>query len=199
MATSGISRTHMFLLRGSLRCMVAFGWLWFLVPLLTWRNGDAVSWDGQTDHSQVAPGLHTVRGAAAYWEGQVHVEVNQPSVGLRLLSWLPEALMAVAVIVTGFLLLRLLYETQAGRPFFASSASRLRAISLVIGVAAVAVPITWSTANRAILETALRGQVEPHVHVAQMATWLLVALVVRVVAEAFRIGTRLQDDVEGLV
>ena len=199
MATSGISRTQVFFLRGSLRSMVTFGWLWFLVPLLTWRNGDALSWDGETDHSRVAPGLRTVRGAAAYWEGQVHVEIYHPSAGLRLLSWLPEAIVAVAVIVTGFLLLRLLYETQAGRPFFASSASRLRAISLVVGVAAVAVPISWSVANRAILEAAARGQTGGHVHFAQMATWLVVALVVRVVAEAFRIGTRLQEDVEGLV
>ena len=32
-----------------------------------------------------------------------------------------------------------------------------------------------------------------------MLTWLLVALVVRVIAEAFRIGTELRRDTEGLV
>lgn len=200
MAASGLSKTQLFLLRGSLRSMVVFGGLWFLVPLLSWRNGDGVDWTGESDVSKVAPGLHLARGAHAYWEGAVHVTIADPSTGLRLIAWLPSAIVAVAVIVTGFLLLRIMYETQEGRPFFESSARRLRLVSLTIGVAAVAAPLAWNAANRHVLEAATtRPQVESHVHVAAMATWLVVALVVRVVAEAFRIGTRLQEDVEGLV
>ena len=200
MAAPGLNKTQLFLLRGSLRCMIVFGGLWFMVPLLSWSNGEGVDWSGQADQSSTAPGLHTANGANAYWEGAVHVTIGDPSTSLRLLTWVPAAIVAVAVIVTGFQLLRIMYETQAGRPFFDSSARRLRLVSLVIGVAAVASPLAWSAANRRVIEAATtRGQVDSHVHLATMATWLVVALVVRVIAEAFRIGTRLQTDVEGLV
>jgi hypothetical protein len=42
-------------------------------------------------------------------------------------------------------------------------------------------------------------QVAADLHVGTVLGWLLVALVVRVIAEAFRIGTELRHDTEGLV
>jgi hypothetical protein len=180
--------------------MVVFGGLWFLVPALTWAHGDAIDWYGETSRSAVAPRMQMVDGAQAFFEGQVHVIIDDPSVELRLLSWLPGAIVATAVIVTGFLLLRLMYATQDGQPFFATSVRRLRTISLVIGAAAILQPLAWSAVNHAVLEAATTDvRVEPQVHFAAMATWLVVALVVRVMAEAFRVGTGLRADVEGLV
>ena len=73
-------------------------------------------------------------------------------------------------------------------------------VSRVIAVAAVTAPIAWSVANIEVAEQALPSRDVPgHVDLSQMLTWLLVALVVRVIAEAFRIGTELRRDTEGLV
>ena len=110
-------------------------------------------------------------------------------------------IIGLSVSVVGFLLLGILHETYAGQPFFDSSARRLRLVSRVIAVAAVTAPI-------AVVDRERRGRrgrrcrrstCPGDVDLSQMLTWLLVALVVRVIAEAFRIGTELRRDTEGLV
>ncbi|MCW2773684.1 MAG: hypothetical protein JWN91_2010 [Nocardioides sp.] len=192
----GITRTQRVLLRGALRCMVIFG---LLVVFLQVAN--AVG-DGVLSRSiDVADGDRVglrQRGVHVY-ESAIRVDLERASTQLWLESLLPTVLLALAVAVIGFMLLRVFHETDAGQPFFDSSARRLRVVSAVIAVAAIVVPLSSAFADEAVLAVAQPRLETNGPDFAAVALWLVIALVVRVIAEAFRIGTQLRDDTEGLV
>jgi hypothetical protein len=200
MAT-GISRTQLVLLRGSLRLLVLCGPLYVVVAVLNAWDSGSLTWDAELNRSRQLGGLVPLApDASAIWEGQVQLVLDDPSAWLWLLALAPTVIVALSLSVVGFQLLGILHETYAGQPFLDSSARRLRMVSRVIAVAAVTAPILWSVANVEIAEEAVPSlDVPGHVDLSQMMTWLLVALVVRVIAEAFRIGTELRRDTEGLV
>ncbi|GAW47837.1 MULTISPECIES: DUF2975 domain-containing protein [unclassified Nocardioides] len=192
----GITRTQRVLLRGALRCMVLFG---LLVVFLQIAN--AVG-DGVLSRSiDVADGDRVglrQRGVYVY-ESAVRVDLDHASTQLWVESLLPTVLLALAVAAIGFMLLRVFHETDAGQPFFDSSARRLRVVSAVIAVAAIVVPLAAAFADSEVLAVAQPRLETGGPDVAAVALWLVIALVVRVIAEAFRIGTQLRDDTEGLV
>ncbi len=192
----GITRTQRILLRGSLRCMAVFGPLVAAFQIANAVGGEVLSRTIGVSGGRPVPG--TRRGAYVY-QSAVRVDLLNANASVWLQCLLPTVLLALAVTVTGFLLLRILYETDAGQPFFDSSARRLRTISAVIAVAAIAVPIASAIADDAVLATARPRLQSDGPDFSVIATWLVVALVVRVVAEAFRIGTQLRDETEGLV
>lgn len=200
MAT-GISKTQLVLLRGSLRTLVLFGPLYVVVAVLDAWDGGSLSWDAELNRSRPLGRLIPLApGASAIWEGQVQLVIEDASPLLWLLALAPTVIVALSLSVVGFQLLGILHETYAGKPFFDSSARRLRMVSRVIAIAAVTAPILWSVANVEIAEDAAPSlDVPGDIDLSQMLTWLLVALVVRVIAEAFRIGTELRRDTEGLV
>jgi hypothetical protein len=192
----GITRTQRVLLRGALRCMVIFG---LLVVFLQIAN--AVG-DGVLSRSiDVADGDRAglpQRGVYVY-ESAVRVDLERASTQLWVESLLPTVLLALAVAVIGFMLLRVFHETDAGQPFFDSSARRLRVVSAVIAVAAIVVPLSSAFADDEVLAVAQPRLETNGPDFAAVALWLVIALVVRVIAEAFRIGTQLRDATEGLV
>jgi hypothetical protein len=192
----GITRTQRVLLRGALRCMVIFG---LLVVFLQIAN--AVG-DGVLSRSiDVADGDRAglpQRGVYVY-ESAVRVDLERASTQLWVESLLPTVLLALAVAVIGFMLLRIFHETDAGQPFFDSSARRLRVVSAVIAVAAIVVPLSSAFADDEVLAVAQPRLETNGPDFAAVALWLVIALVVRVIAEAFRIGTQLRDATEGLV
>jgi hypothetical protein len=197
----GISKTQLVLLRGSLRTLVLFAPLYVLVSVLRWTSHETFSWDARLGDAQSLDGrLPLAPGATATWEGQAQIHLDDPSVLVWVAALVPTTIVGLSVSVVAFLLLGILYETHAGQPFFDSSSRRLRWVSRVIAVTAVTAPVAWSIANVEIAEEALPSRNVPgDVDLSQMLTWLLVALVVRVIAEAFRIGTELRRDTEGLV
>lgn len=193
----GLTRTQRVLLRGSLRCMVMFGLLVVAFQLATFIGGRDVSRTTRVDGGQ---GRHLGTDHSIHvYESALRIDLEHASTSLALVTILPTVILALAVALVGFLLLRVFHETDAGRPFFDSSATRLRAISWVVAVTAILVPIASAQADREVLAAALPKVDAAGVNGLQMVTWLVVALVVRVIAEAFRIGTRLRDDTEGLV
>jgi hypothetical protein len=192
----GITRTQRVLLRGSLRCMVTFG---LLVVFLQVANavGDGVlsRTVGVADGDRVGA---RERGVHVY-DSALRVDLEHASTRLWAESLLPTVLLALAVAVIAFLLLRVFHETDAGQPFFTSSARRLRMVSAVIAVAAIVVPLSSAIADDQVLALAQPRLETDGPDFAAIALWLVIALVVRVIAEAFRIGTQLRDDTEGLV
>lgn len=195
----GITRTQRVLLRGSLRCMTVFGPLVLVVQIASFLDSHDVSWTARVDESSTR-GQHFGPGNHIHvYQSALRIDLQDASTAVALSTLLPTVILALAVSLVGFLLLRIFHETDAGRPFFDTSASRLRAVSLVVGVAAILVPITDAEADRRVLSAALPNVESAGVNWVQLATWLVVALVVRVIAEAFRVGTQLRDDTEGLV
>jgi hypothetical protein len=195
-----------FLLRGFLRLLVLTTPLLILFAALdadhrrvTWvepRDGDAPrelpSWFG------------TPRtGTSVEVEGRIRYVVDHASTGLWLLSLLPALVLALAVSGVALLLLRLMHETYAGRPFSEHGVRRLRLVAAVVGAAAIVVPLLDSVSAHAIVARVLPDRVPGIVDgwdiLGATIPWLVVALLVLAVAEAFDIGVGLADDVAGLV
>jgi hypothetical protein len=195
----GITRTQRVLLRGSLRCMVLFGPLVLVLQVAQFLESSPVSWTARVEgwstrgqHLGTDDSIHVHQSA-------LRIDLAHASTSVALSTLIPGVILALAVSLVGFLLLRIFHETDAGRPFFDTSASRLRAVSAVVAVAAILVPVTHAEADRRVLAAALPRLESAGLNWVQLATWLVVALVIRVVAEAFRIGTQLRDDTMGLV
>lgn len=200
MAATGISRTQLVLLRGSLRSLVLFGPLYVLVRVLTMRDNDSVTWWTWLGGSRYDGRVPIAEGATVEDAGIVPIRLEDPSTEVWIATLAPTVIIGLAVSVVGFLLLGILHETYAGQPFFDSSSRRLRLVARVLAIVAVTVPVTRSIANVEVAEQAVPSlNVPGDIDVSTMLLWLLVALVVRVIAEAFRIGTELRRDTEGLV
>jgi hypothetical protein len=196
----GISKTQLVLLRGSLRSLVLFGPLYVLVRVLTLRDGGDLTWDTWLGGSRYDGRVPLAEGASAEDAGSVPIRLDDPSTEVWVAALTPTVIIGLAVSVVGFALLGILHETYAGAPFFDSSSRRLRLVSRVIAIVAVTVPVSRSIANVEVAEQAVPSlNVPGDIDVSTMLLWLLVALVVRVIAEAFRIGTELRRDTEGLV
>lgn len=169
-----------------------------VAPLVGWLRGrpltDLVGTDAQ---GAPLPASQTLRGAHAAWDGNVRVELADPSAGLRLLDLLPGLLLSIAVIVVVALLARLLAGARAGRPFGTTSMRDLQQVAGTMLVAAFVVPLAGAVADHAVLRAALA---DPPPFGYEIATgWLLAGLLVGVLAEVFATGSRLADDIEGLV
>ena len=202
MAATGISKTQLVLLRGSLRTLVLFGPLYVVVAVLDAWDGGSLSWDAELSRSRPLGRLVPLApGASAIWEGQVQIVIQDASPLLWLLALAPTVIVALSLSVVGFQLLGILHETYAGQPFFDSSARRLRMVSRVIADRGgdSADPVVGGERRDRRAGGAVARRPRRHRRVADARPWLLVALVVRVIAEAFRIGTELRRDTEGLV
>ena len=195
-----------FLLRGFLR-LLALGTPLFV--LFTGLDSDdrQVSW---VDHrslvdSEVPSGMYGAPepGTQLQLDGKPHFTVDHASLGLWLVTLLPTFLLLVAVSAVALMLLRTLRETYAGQPFSARAVRRLRLVAAVIAAAAVVVPLLQSVSIHAITHRVVPEQATGLWSrwdvLGETVPWLVGALLVLCVSEAFGVGTRLTHDVDGLV
>jgi hypothetical protein len=195
-----------FLLRGFLRLLVLTTPLFVFFGLLAATGERRVTWVDQRWSSEgEAPGVaqQAEPGTSLAVEGHVKYVVDEASPWLWIVSLLPGLLLALAVSTVALLLLRMMRETYAGRPFSASGARRLRRVAAVVAGAAVLVPMLQAVSAHAIatqvLPSEAPGLLDRWDLLSGTVPWLVVALLVLAVAEAFGIGARLADDVDGLV
>ncbi len=195
-----------FLLQGFLRLLVLVTPLFVFFTVLSSDNRRVTWVDTHTSFS-AEPSLSTLgsprSGTQIQGEAQLRYVVDQASVGLWLVTLLPGFVLAVAISAVALLLLRTMRETYAGRPFSEHGVRRLRLIAAVVGTSAVVVPLLSSLSSHAIVARVLPDQA-PGIFAGwdvdgATIPWLVVALVVLAIAEAFDIGAGLADDVEGLV
>ena len=195
-----------FLLRGFLRLLVLVTPLFLFFSVLT-ADQRRVTWVDTRTSFVAEPSLSTLGtprpGTQIEGEAQLRYVVDHASVGLWLVTLLPAFVLAVAVSAVALLLLRTMRETYAGRPFSEHGVRRLRLVAAVVGSAAIVVPLLNSVSAHAIVARVLPEQA-PGIYdgwdiLGATIPWLVVALIVLAVAEAFDIGAGLADDVDGLV
>ena len=195
-----------FLLRGFLRLLVLVTPLFVFFVVLDSGNRRVTWVDTHTTFS-AEPSLSTLGtpqpGTQIQGDAQLRYVVDHASVGLWLINLLPAFLLAVAVSTVALLLLRTMRETYTGRPFSEHGVRRLRLVATVVGTSAVVVPMLSSVSAHAIVARVLPDQAPGILArwdvVGATVPWLVVALIVLAVAEAFDLGVRLADDVDGLV
>ncbi|WP_150242579.1 DUF2975 domain-containing protein [Nocardiopsis quinghaiensis] len=146
-----------------------------------------------------ARGDVTVEGAE-----RMVITFHDPSQAERLLLVAPSLLTVLAIGLVTYLLLRMAMTLDRGDPFTPANVRRMFAIALTVIAGSILVPVVEAVVgaelgSRAVepdapvffaLTLGLEGGVVP---------LLLVGLVLAALAEVFRRGTRLREDVEGLV
>ena len=166
-----------------------------LAPVVGWVRGTAltVPYVSAID----VPALDGT--GVAYGEGRYDVSVPDPTAAQRLLDLVPGLLLA-AVVVTGcWLVVRIMRGIADGDPFRRRNVTRLRGLALLI---AIGLPTVWFT--RLPVDLALLGSLDlggggPAAIVEVPWAPVVVGTAVALVAEAFRTGAGLHDDLEGLV
>ena len=154
--------------------------------ILRWVDGDVT-----------VPELDAVGtsyGAAAY-----DVILADPTVAQRLLDLAP-GLLAVALLVTGSLLIVAVMRTiAAGDPFVAANVRRMRQLAALLLVGPFFAFFLSMSVHGALLGDVDLGGLALSAVLDIPWAWFVAGMVVALLAEAFKAGSRLRDDVDGLV
>lgn len=174
---------------------LAAAWAWVVGPLVAWAQGDAIPVEMTSPVS--VPALEAV--GITPGSGTYQVLVEDPTVGQRLLSLAPGVAWVIIVGLTCWLVWRLMRTIAAGDPFDPANVTRLRGIGglLVLGTA---VAFAVELVARGVLTSSIDTG-DPVVGVFLSVPWLpmVTGMVAALLAEAFKAGSRLRDDLDGLV
>jgi hypothetical protein len=157
---------------------------------------------GLPEDSRLEPAASTAAGISS-GPGSVPVSLLVPElpVGLRLLTGLPTLTAGALGLAAAVLLRLLLLDVAMGRPFAVRNPARFRGLAVLTIAYAVAPGLFASLATVAVLH-----RIDPASHTPLGVTILdlpllpfLLAGALMVMAEVFRHGRALTDDVDGLV
>jgi hypothetical protein len=185
------------------------GLLW-ITPLIPSGGGGVVANTVTVPRPEGVPEPSVAVGAASpdvsvAAPPEVVVEFHDPTALERLLLAAPGLLGTAAVLVVLFMVLRLVRSLDRGEPFVAANVRRVYAIAYTVLVGSLAVPVAGAVCDSVLRSRALgadglvltagllggRGGIS----LALVLTGFLLAAL----AEVFRRGARLREDVEGLV
>ncbi len=180
------------------------------VSLLDGLRRDDVVVPVRADFSRLPGGGASAPVPAAGLPDGSYVEVRSPEQVLRvpgatvlerLLAGADIALIGLAVLVGAVLLRRLLLTVAEGRPFAPGNARRLAVIAVLVGGVGTLAPALPDLAGMLVLDRLdAVGPDSPYgFGVSFPLLPLLVTPVLLALAEAFRRGAELADDVRGLV
>lgn len=164
-------------------------------PVARWVRGAAV--EVPFTSRVTVPELDRV--GTTYGAAEYAVRIAHPRAVDYALTLLP-GLLALALFVAGALVVQRIARTiGSGDPFAARQVRRLRLLAGLLLVGAPAYALVNLASTGALLSRAELGGLDPALifpfPLAAMAAGLVLALL----AEAFKTGTDLRDDVEGLV
>lgn len=166
-----------------------------VIPVRRWLAGDGIPLPFLSDVT--VPELDAVGtsyGVAAY-----DVTLADPTVAQRLLDLAPGVLI-VGLMATGSLLIVAVMRTiAAGDPFVAANVRRMRQLAALLLVGPFFTFFLSMSAHGALLGDVDLGGLALSAVLDIPWAWLVAGMVVALLAEAFKAGSRLRDDVEGLV
>ncbi len=164
-------------------------------PVADWVTGAPLT--PLADTAVTVPPLDAA--GIGYGPASYAVDAVDPSAGQRLLALVPGLLMAVLVVLSCWCVVLLLRTVASGDPFDPVNVTRLR---IIAGALVLGVPVA------SVLQVVSDATVFGSLDVAGLDTtftleipWvpMLAGLVVAMLAEAFKAGSRLRADVDGLV
>lgn len=200
-----LSKTDLYVLRGSLRLAVLFGPLVVGAQIIAWVRDSALDWEAAIgDYSSSAmetdPGLSFVNGASGVWAGDLRITLEDPGTLVWALALAPTLAFGLTVSLVAWWLLGIVRATEVGEPFVETSVRNLRFVSYAIAAAALTIPLATSLVNTVVVDRAIEERgLAFYLDFSTIFVWLLVAAVIHVVAEAFRIGADLRRETEGLI
>jgi len=169
---------------------------WVVVPAVNWAKAGPIHGTVQADVE--VRGLTT--GAIVDSPTGIGVSFADPTAAQRALAAMPGLLTFAVVLFVVWLLTGLLRDLGSGEPFTTRSVLRLNLIALTVGLGAAVVTVANVVAELGLNDAVLSDEVSTRAFLVDMPFGFLGAmLVIAAIAEAFRHGVRLRDDVDGLV
>ena len=170
-------------------------WAGLVAPLVAWAQGDPLPLELTSPVS--VPDLEAV--GLQPGPGTYEVMVEDPGAGHRLLGLAPGLLHVTMVVGISWLVWRLMQSIAAGDPFQPSNVTLLRLVAglLVLGTAVAF--FLEMLARGALAGSIDTGDLEPGFVLSVPWLPLVSGMVAALLAEAFKAGSRLRDDVAGLV
>jgi hypothetical protein len=179
-------------LEGLLWALPGLALLQVLVHTVQALRGDALEADGFVPQELVAP-TEVVPGPLTGT-----VLISDPTAAQYGWNLLPMVLLLVLAGVATRLLLGVARSLRTGDPFTAANASRLHTLGILVIVGGSFLPVFQSIAHYGVLGPVLTG--EAGSGTLDLQLWpFLTGMLIFFLAEVFRRGARLREDVEGLV
>jgi hypothetical protein len=177
--------------------LLALGGLlvWVVAPLRDWLAGAGIPLALVSPVS--VPELDAAgvdHGLAVY-----DVQLADPTAGQRLLALAPGLLAAALLVVGCWFVLRVMRDIAAGDPFEPRNVTRLRVVAAILVIGVPVVFFLDMAVRGALLGSMDLGGLEPALFLSIPWQAVVAGMVVALLAEAFRAGSRLRDDVAGLV
>ncbi|MBB1245340.1 DUF2975 domain-containing protein, partial [Streptomyces durbertensis] len=129
---------------------------------------------------------------------QAEVAFAEPDLPQRMLLALPEVAGSLLLALVLFLLLRIAGTLRAGDVFVPRNARRLLAIAVATVAIGLLGPLVEAITTQLLVADTAVAEAVPFVYTVSTAP-LLLGVLIAALAEAFRQGTRLRADTEGLV
>lgn len=167
--------------------------------LSDWVAGRPLTWISWEDRGPEFAGSSTDAGVRAHHSGELVWEQTGAGVGRWFVSLLPDLVTGAVIAVSALLVLRLIKRIESGEPFDTSSVWYVRVLGLMtfcygmfmpLLVLIIGVVLTFGVQD----EPAYGFQFDGSDFLP-----IAVGLVLLVVAEVWRRGKEIADDVEGLV
>ena len=174
------------------------------VPVWSWVGGRPLTWTADVDPSnaQLSGFGSTATGTEVDWNGTALISLAHASTSVRIYTLAPAVLLCLAVVAVALLLIRLTGRVQRSEAFVTDSVRSLRLIAWTIIMGWLATSLAGNVASAAVLDAAFPDQ-PPTLTLTPFSgaglLMLLTGMLVGVIAEAFAQGTRLANDVDGLV
>ena len=164
-------------------------------PLLRWLRDEAIAVPYES--AVRVPELDAA--GTAYGTARYALRLERPAVADRLLDLLPGVALAAMAIVVIVCLERVCTAIGRGHPFARAQVTRLRVVAAVLLIGAPVHGLIRSLVDGQLLHGLALGGLPWRRLIDGSLVPSLAGIMVAVLAEAFRAGTRLRDDVDGLV
>jgi hypothetical protein len=166
-----------------------------VVPVLRWVRGEGIPLPFLSEVT--VPALDAV--GTRYGAAEYAVTLAGPSTGQRLLDLVPGVLVVLLLAAGSWLVVAVMRTIAAGDPFAAANVGRLRAIAGLLAIGPFVTAFVELPFRGALLGDVDLGGLDPGMAIEMPWAPLVAGLVLALLAEAFKTGRRLRDDVEGLV
>jgi len=164
-------------------------------PLADWATGAPLT--PEVVSEVTVPPLDAA--GVGYGPATYGVDLVDPIAGQRLLDLVPGVLGAVLVVLACWCIVLLLRTVAAGDPFAPVNVVRLRVVAAVLVLGVPVVDVLESLVGTVLLDGLDFGSLALPFMLDIPWVPMLAGLVVAMLAEAFKTGSRLRDDVDGLV
>ena len=166
-----------------------------ILPIAGWIAGDPI----------VLPFLSPINvpqldaAGVDYTLGTYGVQLADPSTGQRLLDLIPGIFSAALVICGVLVFRRFMRDIGAGVPFAPGQVTRLRILGGLLIVGSPVAFFARFSFDGALVGSIDRGGLDPVIALDLPWTHMVLGSVAALLAEAFKVGARLTEDVEGLI